>query len=48
MREHKLQPADIARVTAHVHQGAIDVLGPVVESADRAPGEVLDGHRARR
>lgn len=24
---------DIARVTAHVHQGAIDVLGPVVEPA---------------
>ena len=30
MREHGLQPADIAQVTCHVHQGAIDVLGPVV------------------
>ncbi len=26
---HDLDPADIAHVTAHVHQGAIDVLGPV-------------------
>jgi 2-methylcitrate dehydratase PrpD len=30
MREHRLAPADIARVTARVHQGAIDVLGAVV------------------
>ena len=29
VREHKLEAADIARVVAHVHQGAIDVLGPV-------------------
>jgi 2-methylcitrate dehydratase PrpD len=28
--EHRLTPEQIARVTAHVHQGAIDVLGPVV------------------
>ncbi|AOB33277.1 2-methylcitrate dehydratase [Bordetella sp. H567] len=28
--QHRLQPADIARVTARVHQGAIDVLGNVV------------------
>jgi 2-methylcitrate dehydratase PrpD len=28
--EHGLKPEQIARVTAHVHQGAIDVLGPVV------------------
>lgn len=28
---HGLSPAQIARVTAHVHQGAIDVLGPVVD-----------------
>ncbi|MGP2494183.1 MmgE/PrpD family protein [Mesorhizobium sp. PUT5] len=26
---HDLKPQDIARVTAHVHQGALDVLGPV-------------------
>ncbi|MBC5765762.1 MmgE/PrpD family protein [Ramlibacter albus] len=31
MRECKLKPADIARVVTHVHQGAIDVLGPVVD-----------------
>jgi len=31
MREHRLQPGQIATVTAHVHQGAIDVLGPVVD-----------------
>jgi len=29
MREHGLQAADIEQVTAHVHQGAIDVLGAV-------------------
>lgn len=33
MREHSLAPADIAQVTCHVHQGAIDVLGPVVSPA---------------
>ena len=31
MHEHRLAPSDIERVTAHVHQGAIDVLGPVVD-----------------
>lgn len=30
IEEHNLAPEQIARVTAHVHQGAIDVLGPVV------------------
>ncbi|EXU81444.1 2-methylcitrate dehydratase [Comamonas aquatica DA1877] len=30
MQQNNLQPADIAQVTCHVHQGAIDVLGPVV------------------
>ncbi len=30
MRENHLNVADIERVVAHVHQGAIDVLGPVV------------------
>jgi 2-methylcitrate dehydratase PrpD len=29
MAEHRLTASDIAAVTAHVHQGAIDVLGPV-------------------
>jgi 2-methylcitrate dehydratase PrpD len=33
MREHGLKPGDIARVVTHVHQGAIDVLGPVVDPA---------------
>jgi 2-methylcitrate dehydratase PrpD len=33
MREHRLQPEDLARVVTHVHQGAIDVLGPVVDPA---------------
>jgi 2-methylcitrate dehydratase PrpD len=28
---HALRPQDIVRVTARVHQGAIDVLGPVVD-----------------
>ncbi|MCZ8441941.1 MmgE/PrpD family protein [Achromobacter xylosoxidans] len=31
LREHKLAESDIARVAAQVHQGAIDVLGPVVD-----------------
>ena len=30
MQAHQLQPQDLARVVTHVHQGAIDVLGPVV------------------
>jgi 2-methylcitrate dehydratase PrpD len=30
MATHQLKPEQIARVDAHVHQGAIDVLGPVV------------------
>ena len=33
MREHRLRPDDIAAVTAQVHQGAIDVLAPIVEPA---------------
>jgi 2-methylcitrate dehydratase PrpD len=31
MREHKLKADDIESVTAHVHRGAIDVLGPVTD-----------------
>lgn len=31
MRTHALKLDDIARVITHVHQGAIDVLGPVVD-----------------
>ncbi len=31
MRTHGLKAEHIERVTAHVHQGAIDVLGPVVD-----------------
>ena len=31
MQEHKLKPDDIAALTAHVHQGALDVLGPVTD-----------------
>lgn len=31
MQEHKLKADDIAAVTAHVHQGALDVLGPVTD-----------------
>ena len=31
MRTHRLRPEDIAEVTARVHQGAIDVLGPVTD-----------------
>jgi len=31
MHEHRLAASDIAAVVAHVHQGAIDVLGPVTD-----------------
>jgi 2-methylcitrate dehydratase PrpD len=31
MREQRLEASDIAQVTARVHQGAIDVLGPVTD-----------------
>ncbi len=31
MKEHGLKPEDMVEVTTHVHQGAIDVLGPVVD-----------------
>ncbi len=31
MQDHKLKHDDITSVTAHVHQGAIDVLGPVTD-----------------
>ena len=33
MQSHHLLPDDLARVVTHVHQGAIDVLGPVVNPA---------------
>jgi 2-methylcitrate dehydratase PrpD len=31
LREHALEAGDVERVTAHVHQGALDVLGPVLD-----------------
>jgi 2-methylcitrate dehydratase PrpD len=31
VEENDLRPADIAHIVAHVHQGAIDVLGPVTD-----------------
>ncbi len=31
MRQHRLQATDLERVTTFVHQGALDVLGPVVD-----------------
>lgn len=31
LREHALRPEQIERVVTHVHQGAIDVLGPVTD-----------------
>lgn len=31
MQQHRLKADDIVQVTAHVHQGAIDVLGPVTD-----------------
>ena len=33
MREHGLRAQDLEQVVTHVHQGAIDVLGPVVDPA---------------
>jgi 2-methylcitrate dehydratase PrpD len=29
--DHRVSPVDVVRVTAHVHQAALDVLGPVVD-----------------
>lgn len=34
MRTHNLQASDLAHIQAHVHQGAIDVLGPVVDPSN--------------
>src|ERR1700739_407079 len=31
MQEHRLAAGDVERVVAHVHQAALDVLGPVTE-----------------
>jgi 2-methylcitrate dehydratase PrpD len=31
MQQHRLKADDIVKVTAHVHQGALDVLGPVTD-----------------
>ncbi|MBI2833107.1 MAG: MmgE/PrpD family protein, partial [Acidobacteria bacterium] len=31
MREHSLKADDVKKVVAHVHQGALDVLGPIVD-----------------
>jgi 2-methylcitrate dehydratase PrpD len=45
MQAHQLE-ADLAQVVTHVHQGAIDVLGPVVTAGHGAPEQVLDGHGA--
>ena len=33
MQKHKLKPEDLEHVVTHVHQGAIDVLGPVLRPA---------------
>ena len=33
MQGHQLEVSDLAQVVTHVHQGAIDVLGPVVNPA---------------
>lgn len=43
MRECRLQPHDIASVVTHVHQGAIDVLGPVVDPATVHQGKFSMG-----
>lgn len=43
MTTHGLRPADVARVTAHVHQGAIDVLGRVTVPATVHQGKFSMG-----
>jgi 2-methylcitrate dehydratase PrpD len=43
MSEHKLAHGDVARVTAHVHQGAIDVLGRVTVPATVHQGKFSMG-----
>jgi len=34
MRQHHVHAADLAQITCHVHQGALDVLGPVTAPAN--------------
>jgi 2-methylcitrate dehydratase PrpD len=43
MSEHRLAHGDVARVTAHVHQGAIDVLGRVTVPATVHQGKFSMG-----
>ncbi|MDQ0571853.1 2-methylcitrate dehydratase PrpD [Variovorax paradoxus] len=43
MTQHKLKPADVTRVTTHVHQGAIDVLGRVTVPATVHQGKFSMG-----
>lgn len=43
MTAHALRPAEVARVTAHVHQGAIDVLGRVTVPATVHQGKFSMG-----
>ncbi|WP_157608963.1 MmgE/PrpD family protein [Variovorax sp. Root411] len=43
MTQNKLKPADVSRVTAHVHQGAIDVLGRVTVPATVHQGKFSMG-----
>lgn len=43
MTQNQLQPADVARVTTHVHQGAIDVLGRVTVPATVHQGKFSMG-----
>ncbi|BEP63114.1 MmgE/PrpD family protein [Variovorax sp. V213] len=43
MSEHQLAQGDVARVTAHVHQGAIDVLGRVTVPATVHQGKFSMG-----
>ncbi len=43
MHEHGLKAADIAEVITHVHQGAIDVLGPVTDPQTAHQGKFSMG-----
>jgi 2-methylcitrate dehydratase PrpD len=43
MTQHRLKPADVTRVTTHVHQGAIDVLGRVTVPATVHQGKFSMG-----
>lgn len=44
MREHSLQSSKIAHIVAHVHQSALDILGPIAQPATVLQSKFCMGH----